>query len=171
VLAFLDAAGTALTGRGTNLESLVDAAAGAFQPTYPSTKVILLVSDGEALSGSLRAALGRCKRDGIAVIALALCSEEGGNPPGESEIISRRDTGAMQMAAGQTGGIYIDGSSESASGALTAYLRSLAPESKTGGNGNERKPRWFIFVILAIIAFGVSKLSLLKLRGVKREEG
>jgi Ca-activated chloride channel family protein len=179
VFAFLDAignvdddttVGSVITGRGTNLESLVDAAAGVFQTSYPSARVILLVSDGEALSGTLKAALERCNQNGIIVIALALGSDEGGIVPGEDAILSHRDSAAMRMAAGQTGGIYIDGNREDAARTLIAHLRSLGPTSREGaesdirGNKKEHKARWFVFVILAIMAFGASKLSLLKLR-------
>jgi Ca-activated chloride channel family protein len=161
VLAFLDAAGSSLTGRGTNLESLVDAAAGAFQSSYPSTRVILLVSDGEALSGSLGAALSRCKRDGILVSSIAVGSDEGGML--DDGILSRRNPRAMRIAAGQTGGLYIDGNREDAAAALVGHLLSLAPGSETRGTQTERTARWFMFVMLAIMAFGASKLSLLRL--------
>jgi Ca-activated chloride channel family protein len=162
-LTFLDAAGSSLTGRGTNLESLVDTAASAFQPSSPSTRVILLVSDGEELSGSLNAALGRCKRDGIAVSAVAVGSDEGGTLD-EGQILSHRDSRTMRAAAGQTGGVYIDGNREDASRTLAGHLRSLAPGAETrGGSQTERAPRWFLFVMLAIITFGTSKLCLLRL--------
>jgi len=161
-LTFLDAAGSSLTGRGTNLESLVDTAASAFQPSSPSTRVILLVSDGEELSGSLNAALARCKRDGIAVSAIAVGSDEGGTLD-DGEILSRRDPRAMRIAAGQTGGVYIDGNLEDASRTLARHLRSLAPGAETRGTQTERTPRWFLFVMLAIIIFGASKLCLLRL--------
>jgi Ca-activated chloride channel family protein len=161
-LTFLDAAGSSLTGRGTNLESLVDTAVSAFQTSSPSTRVILLVSDGEELSGSLNAALARCKRDGIAVTAIAVGSDEGGMLD-NGEIFSRRDSRAMRIAAGQTGGVYIDGNREDASRALAGHLRSLAPGAETRGTLTERTPRWFLFVMLAIMAFGASKLCLLRL--------
>ena len=165
VLAFLDAIdGSTLTGRGTNLESLIDSAAGAFQISHPSSRVILLVSDGEALSGSLRAAIGRCNRDGIIVTAIAVGSDEGRLLPGSDDIISRRDTGALRMAAGETGGAFIDGNRDDAAEALFSHLRSHVLEIKTGGSKTERKARWFIFALLAILFFGASKASLLKLR-------
>jgi Ca-activated chloride channel family protein len=163
MLAFLEAAESSLTGRGTNLESLIDAAAGAFQPSYPSKRVIIMVSDGEELSGTLKTAIERCKRDGIAVVSIALGSDEGGIVPGES-IISRWDPSTLRMAAGQTGGIFIDGNREDASRILASHLRSLAPGSETRGTQTEHTARWFIFVILAIMALGASKLSLLRLR-------
>ncbi|MDR2718390.1 MAG: VWA domain-containing protein [Treponema sp.] len=163
VFAFMDAAGSSLTGRGTNLESLLDAASSAFQSSHPSKKLILLVSDGEALSGSLKAAVNRCKRNGIAVTAIAVGSDEGRIIPGGVEIISRRDSGAMRMAAGQTGGVYIDGNRQNASGTLASHVRSLTQGLDARGNKNEPKTRWFIFAMLAIMAFGASKASLLRM--------
>jgi len=160
-LTFLDAAGSSLTGRGTNLESLVDTAVSAFQQSSPSTRVILLVSDGEELSGSLNAALARCKRDGIAVTTVAVGSDEGGML--DDEILSRRDSRAMRTAAGHTGGVYIDGNREDASRTLAGHLRSLAPGAETTGTQTERAPRWFLFAMLAIITFGASKFCLLRL--------
>jgi Ca-activated chloride channel family protein len=163
VFAFMDAAGSSMTGRGTNLESLLDAASSAFQSSHPSTKMILLVSDGEDLSGSLKAAVNRCKRDGIAVTAIAVGSDEGMIVPGGGEIISRRDAGVMRMAAGQTGGIYIDGSRPDASEALAGHVRSLTSGLEIRGSKHESKARWFIFAMLAIIAFGASKVCLLRI--------
>jgi len=162
VLTFLDAAGSSLTGRGTNLESLVDTAASAFQSSSPSTRVILLVSDGEATTGSLNAALGRCKQDGIAVTAIAVGSDAGGTLD-DGAILSRRDPRVMQTAARQTGGVYIDSRRTDASRTLAGYLRSLAPGMETRGSQTERAPRWFLFVMLAIITFGASKVCLLRL--------
>jgi len=163
VLGFLEALDTfSITGRGTNLESLIDTAAEAFQPAQPSARVIILVSDGEALSGSLRAALGRCNQKSVSIIAVAVGSDNGGEVPGSEGIISRRDPSAMKMAAGQTGGGYIDGNRRDAAEALAAQLRSLAPERETSGNRREPKTRWFLFAALAIAALGISKLCLLK---------
>jgi len=163
VFAFMDAADSSLTGRGTNLEALLDAASSAFQSSHPSTKLILLVSDGEALSGSLKAAISRCKRDGITVTAVAVGSDEGRIIAGREDIISRRDAGAMRMAAEQTGGVYIDGNRQDASEILAVHLRSFTSGLEIKGNKNEPESRWFIFAMLAIITFGASKVCLLKM--------
>jgi Ca-activated chloride channel family protein len=165
VLSFLEALdGSSLTGRGTNLESLINAASGAFQNSFPSRRVILLVSDGESLSGSVRAALDRCERDAIAIAALALGSDEGRPVPGQEDAVSRRDAALMRMAAERTGGVYIDGSRKDAAAALAAYLHSLAPETESGGRRKERKSRWPLFIMAAILAYGMSKLCLLQIK-------
>ena len=164
VLSFLESLdGSSLTGSGTNLEALVDTAADAFQNSFPARRVIILVSDGEALSGVLKNALDRCIRDNIIVSALAVGSDEG-RPvsdiaPAQDEAISRRDAAVMRMAAERTGGIYIDGSRDDAAGILTAHLRSLAPEAGRRSSRSEPKERRSLFIIIAIIAYGASKFA------------
>jgi len=171
VLAFLDTIdGSSLTGRGTNLESLIDAGAEAFQPSHPSNRVILLVSDGEELTGSIRNALSRCNRNNITVSAILTGSDEGAPVPGGvvpdgDVIISRRDAATMQMAAGQTGGIFIDGNRADAADLLISHLRSLAVETEGPGSNETNKECWFVFLLLAMAAYGLSKASLLNLEG------
>jgi len=173
VLAFLETIdSSSLTGRGTNLESLLEAGAGAFQPSSPSNRVILLVSDGEALSGSIKNALSRCSRNDIIVTSILTGSDEGAPVPGgavpdNEDIISRRDAATMRMAAGLTGGIFIDANREDAADVLIGHLRSLAEETKSPSGNETNKERWFVFLVLAIMAFGVSKLSLLNVGGRK----
>jgi len=175
VLAFLDTVdGSSLTGRGTNLEALLDAGAEAFQSAMPSNKVILLVSDGEALSGSIKNALAYCAQNNIAVTPILTGSEEGAPVPGSASggaangtenIISRRDAAAMRMAAGQTGGIFIDGNREDAANVLISHLRSLASETESQGSNKSTKERWLVFLVLAIAAYGLSKMCLLNVGG------
>jgi len=164
VLAFLEAIdGSSLTGRGTNLESLLEAGAGAFQTSYHSNKVILLVSDGEELAGSIRNALPHCNRNDITVTSILTGSDEGGVVPGTEDIISRRDAAVMRMAAGLTGGIFIDGNRDDAANLLISHLRSLAVETESPISNETNKERWFVFLLLAIMAYGMSKASLLNL--------
>jgi Ca-activated chloride channel family protein len=161
--------GSSLTGRGTNLEALVDAAASAFAVPFPSRRLIVLVSDGEALSGSLRGALERVRGEGISVTALGVGSDEGAPVPAASdeagEILSFRQAGVLRYAAERTGGIYIDGNGADAAALLAEHFRSLAPESGSPGPRREPKPRWDLFVIAAMLAFGASKLCMMKRRG------
>ena len=163
VLNFLEAVdGDIVSGRGTNLESLLDAASGAFQDDFPFKRLILLFSDGEALSGSLRAALDRLNQNSISVAAVALGGDTGRPVPGQPNAISRRDSTAMRMAAERTNGIYIDGNRSDALAVLVDYIRQIAPQAETGGSSMEIKSRWLLFLIAAIISLGFSKLSLLK---------
>ena len=164
VLAFLETIGdSSLTGRGTNLESLVEAGAGAFQPSRLSNRALLLVSDGEELTGSIKNALSLCNQNNISVIPILTGSDEGGPVPGSEDIISIRDAQTMRMAAGQTGGIFIDANRADAADVLISHLRSLAAETEGSKSNETNKERWFVFLILAIMAYGLSKMALLNI--------
>jgi len=169
VLAFLETIdSSSLTGRGTNLESLLEASAETFQTSHPSSRVILLVSDGEELTGSIKNALSLCNRNNIIVSTILTGSDEGAPVPsvpgtGNEDIISRRDAAVMRMAAGQTGGVFIDGNREDAANLLIGHLRSLAMETEVSGSKETNKECWFVFLLLAIAAYGLSKASLLNL--------
>jgi Ca-activated chloride channel family protein len=171
IINFLEAVNSDfITGRGTNLESLLDAAAGAFQDTSPSHRYILLVSDGEALSGSLRSAVERCRLNNIAVITLALGSDiPQPLPPaaGGELLTSSRDQKAMFQAAELSGGLYVDGNRADALGIITGYLRSRSPQGSVMP-GTDSASRWFLFIIIAIVCYGVSRLCLLNVKNKKQ---
>jgi Ca-activated chloride channel family protein len=154
---------SSMTGRSTNLEALVDAAANAFQISSAAQKVIILISDGEALAGVLRNAVNRCVNENIIIIAVATGSDEGrtifaeADNPNSPAVISRRDAAAMRMAAERTGGIYIDASREDAALVLSSHLLSIAHDTSRGSSRSEPKERRTLFIILAILSYGASK--------------
>ena len=156
--------GSAMTGRSTNLESLLDAAADAFVSSSPAQKVIVLFSDGETHAGILRNALNRCAKEGIVVDAIALGSDEGRPVPPQSsaaqtsEYFSKRDASVMRMTAERTGGIYIDGGRDDVSSALSSHLLSIAQYPGQGDSRNESRERRTLFIILAIISYAAGKL-------------
>jgi Ca-activated chloride channel family protein len=153
--------GSSMTGRSTNIEALLDAAADAFQTTSPARKAIVLISDGESHSGNVRNALNRCIRDNITVSAVAVGSDEGREvtPADERfpDAVSRRESAVMRLAAERTGGIYIDANREEAASLLSGHLLSLAQETKAGNRKTEQKQRRTFFAILAILAYAASK--------------
>jgi Ca-activated chloride channel family protein len=154
---------TVYSGVGTNLESLVDAAASAFLDDSPGRRVIVLISDGEALSGALAAAAERAHQANISIAAVGVGTVEGGpvaSPPGEPGVLSSLRREALEDAAGRTGGIYLDGGDPQAAGRLRAYLDSLVLERATGGWRQENRPRWRLFLVIALAALAVSKLCL-----------
>jgi Ca-activated chloride channel family protein len=177
VLAFLEGLSTSLiTGRGTNLESLIVAASGAFQGGFPTRRHIVLFSDGEAHQGSFSQGIEKALAADIAVTAVGLGSETGGPVPGlsgpeadpEETVLSflRRDT--LRNAVERTGGIYLDGTHEQAAVLLADHLAAAARETGTpeiDGSGapgtvdfrRERVSRSYIFVIAALGALGVSR--------------
>jgi Ca-activated chloride channel family protein len=181
--AFLGGIATSrVTGRGTDLEKLIDAAALAFKDEFPGKRRIILFSDGEALSGSLAAACDRCLARDIAIIAVGLGTEAGGLVPeaetlsgldpaaGETDgrgIISRADREALSTAAGRTGGVYIDGNTGAAASLVSDFLTRAGetgpgeaedPASGETGFRGELKSRRYIFILAALAFFGLSKL-------------
>lgn len=150
----------AVTGTGTNLESLVDAACTAFQDAFPSRRRIILLSDGESLTGSLGDALERAIAAGITLTAVGLGSEEGGAVPLEDgpPVISVRRSNTLKDAAARTGGIYIDGNRSNAAGLLADHLTSLSGITLRGFR-RETRPLGYIFVIAALVFMGISKMA------------
>jgi Ca-activated chloride channel family protein len=166
------------TGTGTNLESLIDTSSRAFLSSFPAKRLIALFSDGESLSGSLQAAVDRARNEGVSVAALGFGTEAGGVVPqritldretGEplaerDAIVSARDTEALRNAAERSGGIFIDGNTPDAAHTLAKYIKSLAPESGISSYRMEAAPRWWIFILAALVFLLVSKLAEKKIR-------
>ena len=167
-LVFLEALdGSSMTGRSTNLESLIEAASQAFQSASPAQKVIVLLSDGESHAGILRNILNHCAKEGIMIIAVAVGSDEGRliqetNNLGaaaaqQAAVISRRDSAVMRNIAGRTGGVYIDGGRGDAVSLLSSHLVSLSAETESSGGTSVPKQRRTLFIILALVSYCASK--------------
>jgi Ca-activated chloride channel family protein len=163
-IVFLESLNTSLmTGRSTNLETLIEAAADAFQSDSPARRIIVLVSDGESHAGVIRNAVNRCIREGIIINTVAVGSDEGRQIPLQADdpqsplVISRRDSSVMRGIAERTGGIYIDANRSDAASALSSSLLSLAQDMEFSGSRKEPKSQRTLFIILALIAYGASK--------------
>jgi Ca-activated chloride channel family protein len=191
VLNFFEGISTAaITGRGTNLESLVNAAAGAFKSGFPGKRWIILFSDGEALQGNLNAALDKAVAADIAIIALGLGSEAGapvpnaavsgdavgvgdasGNEGGGRPVISRLERAVLENAARRTGGRYIDGMRDDAARVLRETLARAGAANTRQGNAagenaafrRESRSVAHLFILAAIAAFALSKLPGLRI--------
>ena len=170
--------GSSLTGRSTNLESLVEAAAGAFQRSSPARKIIVLISDGETHSGVMRNAFLVCAREDIIINTISIGSDEGRqiherhNDPESQLVISRRETAFMQSVAERTGGISIDGNRDDAAPLLSSHLLSYSKDVNSEKKEfsefkKEQKQRRALFVILALIFYAVSKFITRSYSGFK----
>ncbi|MCL2213812.1 MAG: VWA domain-containing protein [Treponema sp.] len=163
-LVFLESLdGSSMTGRSTNLESLIEAAYSAFQSSSAAHKAIVLISDGESHTGVLRNVLNLCANEGIIINTVAVGSDEGRqiyslpDNPESPLVISRRDSALLRNLAERTGGIYIDGNREDASFVLSSHLLSISPEAQSFSVKTETKQRRTFFIILALIAYSTSK--------------
>ena len=163
----------AITGRGTNLESLVNAAAASFQDAMPTRRVMVLFTDGEELTGSLRQAVERARRAGIILIAVALGTAEGGHVPVDPgpdapdgillaedgmPIISALRSEVLRHGADRTGGMYVSGSRNDAAQVIAGFIDSLYAETRLLRHRQEANPRWRIFVLAAMLCLAGMKL-------------
>ncbi|MDR2798741.1 MAG: VWA domain-containing protein, partial [Treponema sp.] len=163
LVSFLEGlSGSAITGWGTNLEALIDAASRAFQDGFPTSREIILFSDGEALSGTLSAAIDRVLAQRIRISAVGFGTEQGGPVPSQQALSgielpateeapwSYRRSEPLQRAAERTGGVYIDGNKDDAVNLLLDYIRSHGLASGMQGYHVEAQARWRVFVIAAL---------------------
>ena len=165
--------GQAVTGRGTNLEALLNAAFGAFQDSIPSRRVVVLFSDGEALSGSFQLAVEKAAKEKITLFTVGLGSDQGSPVPIEKSpdapdglllaedgapVISARQSGLLRNGAEKTGGVYIDGNRNDAASVLLHHVNSLSSESRLSGHRREANPRWQIFVLAAMVCLGGARI-------------
>ncbi|MDR0662919.1 MAG: VWA domain-containing protein [Spirochaetaceae bacterium] len=173
----------AITSRGTNLEKILDAAGGAFQDSFPSARAVILFSDGEALSGSLPAAVDRLREREIKLFTVGAGSAYGAPVPDEPSsesgasagerhppVTSRLRRDVLSAAAERTGGEFIDGNAEAA--AALAGLITLGGMA-AGDEGvwtfrEESGSQWHLFVIAAFAALVLSRLCSLKPRVINR---
>ena len=175
-----------ITGSGTNLESLTDAAIAAFQDSIPSRRGIILFSDGESLSGSFQKAVERARRAGVTLSVIGIGSDQGGFVPVEKgpsspegfllgldgkEIISARQAESLKRGAERTGGVYIDGGRIDAARLLAAHINSLMAESRLQGHRREANPRWQVFIIAAMLCLSFARVMGFSLRKGKKKSG
>ncbi|MDR0553816.1 MAG: VWA domain-containing protein [Treponema sp.] len=171
-LSFLGGISSSLiSGSGTNLESLIDAAAGAFSDAFPSRRQILLLSDGEALSGSFSAAVERALEANITISAVGLGTVEGGSPPGMESggIVSRLQPEALRSAAGRAKGLYLDGNGDLVLARLVEYFSESPAGNLPVGATSRREPQdqWHIFVLAALAALGIAGAAGKEWQGAK----
>jgi Ca-activated chloride channel family protein len=180
VFALLDSlASLAITSRGTNLEKILDAAAGAFQDNFPAGRVIILFSDGETLSGSLTAAIERLRQQDVKVLTAAAGSVYGAVVPDTDSFESVNSAGKkpdsitsylrpdiLSNITERTGGVYINGDSDAAAAQLAGEIKSNGVAAGEDGSWifrMESSAQWHIFVIAGLISFIFLKLCSLRL--------
>ncbi|OHE67510.1 MAG: hypothetical protein A2Z99_16570 [Treponema sp. GWB1_62_6] len=178
---------SSLTSAGTDLERLLDAATSSFPPSSPARKLVVILSDGEALSGSLPAAVDRASESGAIIASVAFGSTEGsplapapngalpggassegassegasseGASSGGAGIVSSRREQPLRDAAARTGGIFLDGDSRDAADRLVAFIGSLSSGGTVAGSRRESVSRRAEFIVLALLLFGASKFA------------
>lgn len=162
LLAILDGLGTqSFAASGSDLEALLDTALQSLPPTSSGRPMVILLSDGEAVSGVFTAAAERAGRSGVIVHSVGFGTESGAPVPARGEgplHISRRNGPALKAVATLTGGQYHDGQDLSSRQAFIAQTGREGASSYSEFWRREPVERHSLFVALAIVLLVASRL-------------
>ena len=159
-----------MTSGGSDLGNAIDEATKAF-PSQNNVKVVVLLTDGEDLSGNAASAATRAREDGIQVFTIGIGTPEGEylrirNEQGIEEfvrdssgqpVLSKLDENTLQTIAQATGGIYSQLSSDSLDqlyNSVIARLPREERESELQEIGIERF-QWALTLALIFLVFDI----------------
>ena len=159
-----------MTSGGSDLGNAIDEATKAF-PSQNNVKVVVLLTDGEDLSGNAASAATRAREDGIQVFTIGIGTPEGEylrirNEQGIDEfvrdssgqpVLSKLDENTLQTIAQATGGIYSQLSSDSLDqlyNSVIARLPREERESELQEIGIERF-QWALTLALIFLVFDI----------------
>ena len=184
----LDGMGIDSAPRGeTDLGSALDAALDVLEPFAADHNAVVLVSDGEDLSGHAHEAADRAAKAGIPVFTVGIGDPKGATVPladgkaiqfGGSNVVSRLDNATLDAIAKATGGAYIPlrlaGAGSMTLGTLYRdHLRRIAAQDFEEKNARRKIERYQIFLLPALLCFlAIAALSTGRpVRRRKKEEG
>ena len=159
-----------MTSGGSDLGKAIDEATEAF-PSENNVKVVVLLTDGEDLSGNAATAAATAREDGIQVFAIGIGTPEGEylrirNEQGIEEfvrdasgqpVLSKLDEGTLQVIAQSTGGSYSRLSSDSLDQLYNSVIARLPRDerkSELQEIGIERF-QWALASALAFLVFDI----------------
>ena len=159
-----------MTSGGSDLGNAIDEATKAF-PSQNNIKVVVLLTDGEDLSGNAANAANRAREDGIQIFTIGIGTPEGEylrirNEQGIEEfvrdssgqpVLSKLDENTLQTIAQATGGIYSQLSSDSLDqlyNSVIARLPREERESELQEIGIERF-QWALTSALMLLVFEI----------------
>ncbi|MCL2334543.1 MAG: VWA domain-containing protein [Endomicrobia bacterium] len=156
---------------GTQLSSVVNLAAKALSAGAQNAKLMILISDGEDHDSAIGGAVKNAKDSGLKIITAAVGTQQGAPVPFKDEfgnvsgyikdgsgkiVMSRANTELLRKIAAETGGQFLELSGGSVTRELSKAIKE-AKKSKFGTTENSnKKERFQIFLIAAIIAFLIS---------------
>ncbi len=169
---FLDSAGPdSVRLQGTDIGKAMRAAERMFNKRRMTSKLFVLITDGEDHEGNVSGALSGLKDLGVRVYTVGVGKYAGGEiPEGEGEIQeegalrdesgaiirTKKDAGLLERIARETDGEYLD-ITDSLSDAYT-ILKALSKESKTDFGSRivkERKERYQLFALLLLFLLSI----------------
>jgi Ca-activated chloride channel family protein len=170
---------------GTDLGGALERALAYFEPAANASQAIVLVTDGEDLSGHGLEVAKRAAERGVRVFVLGMGTEQGGKIPivrddgtetflrdrEGKEVVSAMDVRSLTALAEATGGAFL-ASTQSPTPLAELYEKRVKTlESRVYENGEERVPhdrfQWFLALALACMC---GEFALRERRGAGRTE-
>lgn len=164
---FLDSAGPdSVNVQGTDMGRMFGEALRVFKKKRLTSRMIVVITDGEDNEGSAEVTAGKLKDTGIAVYALGVGKDTGEYiQPGESGAYLRDSSGELirtnsnpsllKKIASGTGGTYSD--ITSGFSGIDGIIDAVKEQQKNS-NGTrkvkEKKDRSWIFILLAVLCIG-----------------
>lgn len=152
---------------GTDLGLALERALAFFEPGASASQAIVLVTDGEDLSGRGREVAKQAAERGVRVFVLGMGTEQGGKIPiaradgsegflrdrEGKEVVSAMDVASLSALAQATGGAFL-ASTQSPTPLSELYQKRVRGlESRVFQSGEERVPhdrfQWFVALALA----------------------
>jgi Ca-activated chloride channel family protein len=178
VQSFLDAVGPGLlSSPGSDIEEGVDTALDSFPDALARNRIVVLLSDGEALSGQAAPAAGRAADNGIPLVPVMTGTREGSTielPSGQNVtdeqgqvVVSRADPTLLQELAERSGGRFFDGSDPSLLSDLVSYISTYVERQERQGFRLVDVPRYRTFLMLGLLFLAISiTIRVIPWRGV-----
>ncbi len=159
---WIDRLGTGLlTSPGTNLESALKAASSSFPDVVSRNRVLLLITDGESLTGDINRVTRELLQDGIPVHAIISGTVNGGPIPlgdgklitsdSDQPVISRANFNRVKHLAEDTGGSVYDLSQTGAVGKLIERIKSDQDFSEASNIDFTDNYRYRMYLLPAIV--------------------
>jgi Ca-activated chloride channel family protein len=149
------------TAPGTDVESALRTALRSFPGGEGRSRVVVLISDGESLSGGMNRVSRELAEAGVPVFVLAAGTAEGGRIPvgnnlsvldsAGDPVVSRADFESLRRLAEETGGSFYELSQPGASSDLIGAVENLRMFSDTRGIHFVGVYRYRLFLVPALI--------------------
>jgi Ca-activated chloride channel homolog len=181
---FLDSAGPdSINLQGTDIGRVMDEACKVFQKKRLTSRMLILITDGEDHQGAAERAIGKFRDLDVSVYTLGVGREKGEIiPVGEESksadlyfkdeegklIRTRKNPDLLKKLAGSTGGAYIDISNSFSGMKFILEIISDQQKSKFGSSiVKEKKEQYPFFAVLLALVLS-AELMLYERRGRRR---
>ena len=167
-----------ITSPGTNLELGLQRALASIPSGSDRHRLIVLLSDGEALTGSLESDAAGLDRLGVPILSVGFGTAEGGAIPIDDDtllrhpqtgevVLTKLDPGRLRRAAELSGGIYVNSSEPGSFTSTAAWIEEFVGTRQREGFRLSLIPRYGLFLNIALLSLALSlALRVVRIRGI-----